>query len=216
MPRVRASAAVLCIAFLAGCAGSYQVVQMPQREADLYPLAQTQAGVTIAIDAIKDTARVERYFGANLIAGRILPVAVLVSNHGKNRVNVKASDILLHRGRDIIDPLPVEVVVAYAKSQRWFLRSKTEEEIEKFFENLSFSETALPPDETYQAVMFFPIPEPRNDRDTFFTVLNLFREGGPKIRMGVTDLDTRERLHFGPFSIALPEDETSYSSAYWP
>lgn len=184
---------------------------MPQREADLYPHSQTKAGITIAIDEIKGVDRAERYFGADLIKEGILPLAVVVSNYGEHRVIVKPSDVLLHRGTEILDPLPVEVVVAIAKSQRWFLRSKTEERIDSFFEGMVFKETALLPNETYQGVMFFSIPKPEKTRDTFFTVLSLYREGGPKVRVGVTDLETRDRLHFGPFSVSLPQDTHSYS-----
>jgi hypothetical protein len=211
MPCMRASVLILSAVVLAGCASSYQVVRMPQREADLYPHSQTKAGVTIAIDAIKGVDRAERYFGADLIKEGILPLAVVVSNYGEHRVVVKPSDVLLHRGTETIDPLPVEVVVAIAKSQRWYLRSKTEERIDSFFEDMVFRETDLAPNETYQGVMFFSIPKPQKTRDTFFTVLSLYREGGPKIRVGVTDLETRDRLHFGPFSVSLPQDTPSYS-----
>jgi hypothetical protein len=210
---MRASILILS-AVLAGCASSYDVVRLPEREADLYPLSQTKAGVTIAIDEIKTVARAERYFGADLIKEGIVPVAVLVSNYGENRVIVKPSDVLLHRGKEVVDPLPVEIVIATAKSQRWFLRSKTEERIDSFFESLVFRETALLPDETYQGVMFFPAPKPRRTQDTYFTALSLFREGGPKIRVGVTDTETRDRLHFGPFSLSRPEERVSSSS--WP
>src|SRR5262245_22687947 len=121
MPFRRASILILSAAVaasgLGACAGTYQVVRMPQREADLYPLSQTQAGVTIAIDEIKDAARAERYFGADLIKARILPVAVVVSNYGQHPVIVKPSDILLHQGKEIVDPLPIEVVLASAKSE---------------------------------------------------------------------------------------------------
>jgi hypothetical protein len=100
--------------------------------------------------------------------------------------------------------------VAIAKSQHWFLRAKTEEQIDNFFEEVTFEETALPPNETYQGLMFFSIPQPPKRRYTLFTATNLFREGGPKIRVGVTDLQTRDRLHFGPFSLSRPEESTSY------
>jgi hypothetical protein len=211
MPSRRASISILSVivsaaAILEGCASSYEVVRMPQREADLYPLSQSKNGVTIAIDEIKGTARAERYFGADLIKAGILPLVVVVSNYSERSVIVKPSDVLLHRGKEIIDPLPIEVVLAMAKSQHWFLRSKTEEQIDEFFESIVFSETTLASDETYQGVMFFAIPKPQRPRDTSFLVTSLHREGGPKVRVGVTDMETRDRLHFGPFSLSLPED----------
>jgi hypothetical protein len=206
MPSPRPSILILLAVFLAGCAGSYHVVRMPQREADLYPLAQTKGGVTIAIDSVKGAARAERYFGADLIRKGILPVVVVVSNYGKHPVAVKPSDVMLHRGREIIDPLPLEVVSVAAKSQHWFLRSRTEAQIDSFFRDIAFTETTLSPSDSYQGVMFFTVPRAHRRRDASFLISSLFREGGPKVRVGVTNLDTQKRTHFGPFALSLPED----------
>lgn len=205
MPFVSASILILCMV-LGACAGSYRVVRLPEREADLYPLSQTKEGITIAIDEIKGAARAERYFGADLIKEGILPLAVVVSNYGDHPVLVKPSDVLLHRRKEIIDPLPIEVVLAIAKAQHWFLRAKTEAQIDGFFEGMMFQETVLPPNETYQGVMFFSMPKAQRPSETSFLVSSLYREGGSRIRIGVTDLDTRDRLHFGPFSLSPPED----------
>lgn len=205
MTSVRLSILVFLVLAASGCTGAYRVVQLPQREADLYPLSQTKAGVTIAVDEIRTPDRAERYFGANLIRQGILPVAVIVSNYGEHRVAVKPSDILLQRGRDIVDPLPIEMVTAMAKEQHWFLRSRTQRQVESYFEGLAFRETVLAPNESYQGVMFFPVPRPERHAHTFFTILSLFREGGARVRVGVTDLDRRGRLHFGPFTLAEPE-----------
>ncbi|MGH8631156.1 MAG: hypothetical protein ACREU7_10410 [Burkholderiales bacterium] len=191
---------------LAGCAGSYQVVKLPEREADLYPLAQTKAGITIAIDEIKSASRARTYFGTDLVRNGIVPVVVVVSNYGEHRVNVKPSDLMLHKGNEVIDPLPLEFVVAAAKRRHGFLRAKTIEQIDAFFNAVAFRETVLLPNETYQGVMFFPSPKPERTRDSFFKAYSLFREAGPRIRVGVTNLDTRDRLHFGPFSAFLGED----------
>src|SRR3954468_9211233 len=102
MARRRTLLPVFLTFVLAGCAGSYRVVKMPPYEADLYPLTQTRAGITVAIDEIKNVQRAERYFGADLVKEGILPVNVVVSNYGKQRVIVKPSDILLHRGKEIV------------------------------------------------------------------------------------------------------------------
>lgn len=190
---------------LAGCASSYQVVRMPQREADLYPLSQTKAGITVAIDEVKSAARAERYFGANLIEDGILPVNIVLSNYGARRVVIKPSDIVLFRGKAMMDPLPIEVVAEAAKRQRR-LRSRTEERVDNFFVGIAFKEAVLLPKDTYQGVMFFATPRPeKKARDAFFRVLSMFGEGGPRMRVGVTDLETGDRLHFGPFSLSLPE-----------
>ncbi len=191
-----------CLALvLAGCATPYEVVRLPQREADLYPLSQTEGRVTVAIDAITSPGRAERYFGADLIEAGILPLAVIVSNYGAQRISVKPSDVLVHRGAEVIDPLPVETVVAVAKERRWLLRARTEERIEEYFEDLAFRETVVLPNDSYQGVMFFPVPRRPETSDTLFTILNLFHEGRPRVRVGVTELQTRKRLHFGPFSL---------------
>lgn len=202
--------ALLTLAVL-GCAGSYQVVRIPEYEADLYPLSQMKAGITIAIDEIKNPQRAERYFGADLIREGILPVNVVASNHGKQRVVVKPSDILLHRGKEIIDPLPLEMVVAIAKRQHGYLRSATEEAVNRFFENMTFKETVLLPNETSRGVMFFALPSPKTPTDRFFTALSVYREGGPRVRVGLTNLDTGERVLFGPFPLALPENARRFS-----
>src|SRR5713101_6700194 len=110
----------LVVVLLAGC-GSYQVAQMPQYEADLYPLTQSKSGITIGIDDIRSPERAQRYFGADLVKDGVLPVNVVVSNYGKHRVVVKPSDILLHRGKEIVDPLPIQIVAAAAKGQHRFL-----------------------------------------------------------------------------------------------
>lgn len=210
MSSVRASVLIACAlqlsVVLGGCASAYQVVRIPEREADLYPLSQTKERVTIAIDEVKAASRAERYFGADLISEGILPLVVVVSNYSERPVNVKPSDILLHRGREIVDPLPIDVVRAIAKSQQWFLRARTGEQIDGFFDSVAFAETALPPNETYQGVLFFSFPKQQRRQHSLFMISNLYKQGGPRVRVGVTDLDTRERLHFGPFSLSPPEE----------
>ena len=197
--------AVLLALFLVSCAGSYQVVQIPQYSADLYPLSQTKAGVTIAIDEINNPTRAAKYFGADLINVGILPVSVIVSNHGGTQAVVKPSDILLHRGKEILDAIPIEVVAATAKRQHGSLREETEKKVDSFFETIAFRETVLLPNDTYQGVMFFAIPRSSELRGSYFTVLRGFRVEGPRILVGVTDLDTGERLRFGPLSLSFPE-----------
>ena len=206
---------ILLVALIAlavsGCASSYRVVQAPQYGADLYPQSQSRSGVTVAIDELKTTERVERLFGADLIKEGILPVNVVVSNFGKQRMVLKPSDILLHQGKDVIDPIPVELVMATAKRQKTFLRSATQAEVEKYFEQSTFKETTLFPNETYRGVMFFAVPPQKKAADRFFTSWSAYREGGPKVRVGVTNLDSGERVLFAPFAIRMPESSGSFS-----
>src|SRR5919199_1907438 len=190
---------------LAGCSGTYQVVHMPQYEADLYPLTQTKSGVTIAVDDIRTGQRAERYFGADLLKEGVIPVNVIVSNFGKTRVIVKPSDILLYRGKEIVDPLPIEWVSDSAKRQHWFLRTKTEEEVDKYLENSTFKERILFPSESYRGVIFFSVPQPKTLADRWFKTFSVWSEGAPRLRVGLTNLDTGDRMLFGPFPVTLPE-----------
>jgi hypothetical protein len=200
----------LMLSFLAlallSCASGYPVARLPEREADLYPLSQTRERITVAIDAITNAQRSEGYFGANLIREEILPLAVVVSNYGAHPIIVKPSDVLVHRGNEIVDPLPIETVTAIAMNRHWFLRSNTEREVESYFKGLAFKETVLMHDETYQGVIFFPVPRPKKSSDTLFTMLSLFGESRLQVRVGARDFETRDRLRFGPFSLSLPED----------
>jgi hypothetical protein len=192
---------------LAGCASSYRVVQFPHREADLYPLSQTRGGISVAIDEVMDPERARRYFGTDLTRHAILPVAVVISNNGERRIALKPSDVLLHQGMQVIDPLPIEAVVTLAKNQRWFLGSKTGKELVAYFDELTFKEMVLTPGETYQGVMFFPLKQQERDSDRLFSVLPLFPESGLKVLVGARDVETGSRLHFGPFSLSLPRRE---------
>lgn len=195
---------------VSACASSYRVVQVPQYGADLYPQSQTRSGITVAIDEMKNTERVERLFGADLIKEGILPVNVVVSNFGKQRLLLKPSDILLYQGKEVIDPIPVEMVMAAAKRQK-YLRSTTEKEVDKYFGNAMLKETALYPNETYRGIMFFAVPASKQPLDRFFAKLSLYRDDGPKMRIGITNLDSGERVVFAPFSITLPEAAGAFS-----
>ena len=206
MPAFPVFLSALLVFALVGCTPSYQVVEVPQYGADLYPTSQTKAGITIAIDEIRRPDRAERYFGSDLIREGILPVNVVVSNYSKQSVTVRPSDILLYRGKEVIDPLPIPMIVAMAKRQHRFLASSTKEEVNKFFENSTFKEAVLLPNESYRGVVFFAPPAPKRLIDRWFTRYSTYSEGGPRIRMGVTHIDSGDRLLFGPFPVALPEN----------
>ena len=206
MTNLRRFFSVLLALMLLGCSASSPVVQIPNYEADVYPLSQTRAGVTIGIDEITRPERSERYFGADLAKAGILPVSIAVSNHGKQRVIVKPSDVLLHRGKEVMDPLPLEFVVATARRQHEFFRSKSEKEVAKFFESAMFKETVVNASDTYRGVMFFAAPAPKRGSDRFLAALGVRRDAAPEIRVGLTNRDTGERLLFGPFSLTFGEN----------
>ncbi|HZC00268.1 MAG TPA: hypothetical protein VE844_02585, partial [Gammaproteobacteria bacterium] len=58
------------------------------------------------------------------------------------------------------------------------------------------------PHDSYQGVLFFPV-EDRHKRDPFFSVVTLFLEGRLKMEVVVTDIETHQRTHFGPFSVSI-------------
>jgi hypothetical protein len=187
---------------LAGCASTYQVVQVPQREADLYPLSETRQGVSVAVDEVTSSDRAASYFGADLVRVGIVPLVVVISNNGAHRIDIKPADILLTRGTQIIDPLRLETVVAMAEKEHGPVSSATQKAIAGYFEGVAFSERVLPPGATYQGVMFFSIPRQTVASDSMFSAMTLFHESGMWIQVGARDLDTGNRVRFGPFSVA--------------
>jgi hypothetical protein len=210
-------ASILLGIFLTACASNYHVVQIPEREADMFPVSQTRDGLTIAVDEIRNAERAKRYFGADLVRAGVVPILVVVSNHSDRRVVIKPADVIMLRSRDIVDPLPLQVVTSIATDQHWFLRDKTRETVEGFFNNVSFKEMVLLPNDTYQGVMFFSSPPPRKQKSSPFFVSSLFAASGPRVQIGVTDLDGPGRVHFGPFYLAARESAitSAQSENFW-
>ena len=187
---------------LAACT-RYQVVQMPVREADLYPLTHRMAGVTVAVDEMKDKEKVVKYFGVNLLKEEILPINIIFSNHGKRRFTVKPSDVMLLKGKESIDPMPLEYVVQAAKRRSMVLMGGTSRRISQFFFDVALRETVLLPNETLQGVLFFPAPAKKESKkDRYFVILRLFGESSFKVNVALTDLGTMKRIHFGPFPLS--------------
>jgi hypothetical protein len=171
---------------------------MPLRDADLYPLSQSYAGVSVAVDEISNPDRAARYFGADLIGSGILPVNVIVSNFSEDRWTIKPADILLRKGDEVIDPLPIGMVTDLIKRGSGY-NAETKEQIEKYIGNLMLRETAVYPRDTHQGIQFFPVLNQR-ERGEFFSSIPLFLEGW-KLHVVAANLDTGERKAFGPFSI---------------
>jgi hypothetical protein len=69
-----------------------------------------------------------------------------------------------------------------------------------------FRESVMTPNKTYQSVLFYPIPDPEQRMNQLFTALTLQRQRGPRIRIGVTDIETQDRLVFSPFSVSFPQN----------
>jgi hypothetical protein len=60
-------------------------------------------------------------------------------------------------------------------------------------------------DQVYQGVLFFQATRPDKDYSGSrnFTVMSLYRKGALNLQVSIADLETRERMRFGPFPIAV-------------
>ena len=207
MPKLLLVLGALVLGLTACSAPSpYVIVEMPEREADLYPLSQTKAGVTVAVDEITNPDRSMQYFGIDMFEHGIVPINVVISNHTDRRQLVSPSDILLLRGRNsVVDPLPIQTISGLVNRDYWDLDPNTQEQISEHFQELSLQETVLVPDQVYQGVLFFQAakPDKYKSSDRYFTVMSLYSGGTLSLKVSVADLETRERMHFGPFPVSV-------------
>ena len=156
----------------------------------------------VAVDEITQPKRAERYFGADLLRHGILPIQIVVSNHTNDRIQIKPADILLQHGRQIIDPLPLERVVAIPAGKGLFITDGAEESLQKFYEGIVFRETVVAPGDTYQGVLFFQGErQQRKSGSRFFRVVSAYFQPELRLRVLSTNLETNERLGFGPFGV---------------
>lgn len=204
MNGLRSALLLLVAVTLAGCSGQ-RFAQLPEYEADVYPLTQSNAGVTVAIDEIRGAQRLERHFGADLTRGGVVPVNVVISNHSRQTVTVKPADILLYQAREVIDPLTPEAVVAA-------IRAEQQPQVRRSLEAAAFKSQAISPGETYRGVMFFAGPR---KSESLLSRLGLYRESGPKLRVGLTGQSDGGRLLFGPFELAGPDVAVASSRSDW-
>lgn len=184
----------------------YVIVEIPEREADLYPLSQTKEGITVAVDEITDSERSRQYFGVDMFKQGIVPINVVISNHTERRQLVSPADILLLRGRQsVVDPLPVQTVTNLVDRDYWYLDPNTKQQINEHFEGLTLQEMVLMPNQVYQGVLFFQAarPEKGYSDSRYFTVMSLYRKGALNMQVSIADLETRERMRFGPFPISV-------------
>ncbi len=202
MLRISPVVLTLCLALLtaAGCT-SFEVVRPPAREADLYPNADVERDIVIAIDEINEPRRVRSYFGVNLLEQGILPVQVVVSNRSRRRMSLKPSDVLVLRGRQVVDPLPIQRVTAIPKRRGLWVTGDTGEEIDRFYEQMAFREVILAPGESYRGMLFFEAERERPRASRFFRVVSLHLEPSLSLRIVGTDLENDERIGFGPYGI---------------
>lgn len=193
-----AAVGALCTA----CAQPFQVVELPLRNADLFPLHHEVDGYAVAVDEIGDPERAQMFFGVDLIGRGIVPVNVIVSNNGADRLLVKPSDIMLRRGTAVVDPLPIEVVSELAQSSRRMDR-ETREVVAAYFKQMAFTETLLAPGDSYHGVLFFRGVSGEGDRfeRTMFRAMSLYQQGATRLEVAVTGFESGERIRFGPFPV---------------
>jgi hypothetical protein len=171
------------IMILTGCAKPFQPVEPPVREADIYPEAQTHAGLTVAVDEMGDADRTRRYFGVDLRDKDILPVMIVFTNHDDDRFRVTPSDVLLLDGNNVIDPIPDEELAGIVRGNS----------------GLFLQETEIPAKGSYRGIVFYRVK--KRDTGLYSKVERLFT-GKLTMRIKVNDLDSKERLTFGPFPLS--------------
>ncbi len=202
---MRPCVVTLAIALLVGLSGCGtfhpEVVRIPERTADVYPTAQANAEVAVAVDPITQSRRAERYFGADLQQGGILPINITVSNYGQHRIRVQPADILLHRGGQVVDPLPVEMVTEEIHDAGLRTSFEAGEELREYVGRITFGETVVMPQDTYHGVLFFDLGQNREERFSKLNIIELFSHSRYQVDMKVTDMDTNRRLGFGPFLV---------------
>ena len=192
---------LLAAVLLAGCA-SYELMEIPARRADLYPLADRRGGIALAVDHLGDARRSQRFFGADLREHGILPVEVVVSNHGADRVAIGPADVLMLRGSHVIDPLPLESVGEIVKDRFLPVSPGTKREVERALGEVALRQTVVAPGQSYQGVVFFDaVRGEESGAGRFFRMLRAYPRALFQIHVGVTELDSRRRTHFGPFPV---------------
>lgn len=138
---------------------------LPIRDADLYPDSQTKAGIAIAVDQLTYPRRVEQYFGVDLLRSQVLPISIIVSNHGQNRYVIKPSDVLLMHGKDVIDPVPMEAVGETFYDEYGRISKDVARKIESYFGKVMLQETVVGPHDNYQGMIFLK-PDRRKGSET--------------------------------------------------
>lgn len=203
--RAGAVVALLLATGLVGCSTApYQVVRPPQRDAALYPVSQRQGDIAVAVDEVRDPQRVERYFGINLLEAGVLPVNITVSNYGEHRLSLHPGDVLLYRGHQVIDPIPVQAVASTLAEASSGVTREAHEQIEDYLEEISLQEFLVAPGESAQGMLFFDLPGRRGGDDwrDGFRVTSLFLASRLRLKLVVEDLDAEQRVTFGPFGLS--------------
>jgi len=201
--RVLAHTPLLALLFTLACASPIELVQPPERKADLFPTARRSGSLVVAVDAVNDVRRAERYFGFDPRAAGLMPAQVVITNLGKQPVDVDAADILVQKGREVVDPVPIARVAELCKQASGVGDDETGEQVDAHFAKLSFPSLSIAPGETVSGWLFFDVgPEEKAPENPWFRVVSLYDGGNAlALRVAVTESDSGQRLHFGPFRL---------------
>jgi hypothetical protein len=171
----------------------------------MYPKSEIKEGIAIAVDEVSYPQRVIQYFGMDLTKAEVLPINIIVSNHGQRYYRIRPSDILLMQGKDVIDPAPVELVQSTYHEEYGRMSGETAKMVNDYFGKVMLREVVVAPQTNYQGILFLKADPQREDRiiavNQGVGIAQLLQERGLKIRIAVTDVKTSERIHFGPFSL---------------
>ncbi|WP_290652130.1 hypothetical protein [Aquisalimonas sp.] len=176
---------------------------MPERNADLYPEHRSAGEVTVAVDTVHDGARAQRYFGTDLISRDILPVIIVVSNHGGSGVDVDPADVVKTRGSAMIDPLPPEIVID-DELLGGRLSEETRQQARTHLGELVFQAREVAPGETYRGVLFYPIQRQSRLDSGGFRVRDFAFGGLLSMQVVVTAVADGQRHRLGPFHLRHP------------
>jgi hypothetical protein len=198
------SPCLLWVAVLA-CASPVELVEPPARKADLFATAMRSGSLVVAVDSVTESKRAVRYFGTDLREQGLLPAQIIVTNLGDTAVEVDPADVLVQRGRAVIDPVPVAYAAALCKETSGLTSGDEAEQIDAHFAKMAFESTVVAPGETVRGWMFFDVgvdEEKDVDENPWFRVVSLHGAGSSvSLRVAVTENGTRQRLHFGPFRL---------------
>lgn len=192
--------ALTLLTLLAGCASNVALVEPPSRNADLFPGAQRSSGLVVAVDAITEPRRIEKYFGVPLQELGIVPVMLIVSNYGDAAVSVTPADALVLKQQSVIDPVPAAHVTQLVH-EHFGADGETANQISAHFERMAFAEQVAAPGETVDGLLFFDVGVEKRRESDFFTLVSLYPRSRLKLKLAVTEVENRQRLHFGPFPL---------------
>ena len=77
-----------------------------------------------------------------------------ITSDSTSSITIRPADVLVLRGNQVIDPVPLEYVSRIPKERGLILTDDTEAAIDAFFDSAALKETVVAPRETYQGVVY--------------------------------------------------------------